>query len=416
MKNDQYSYSCIKLDPALSNVLREIRYNRYWEYEYAKRHIHSRCFDEIMKLAKELEDIARPFYWTLCPDIPDEMLISFGNKLVYAWHRIFINDGYRDYHLEPSAPIFEGIIQSLNKHQTGIVQELHRLTVKFGFFILDLTSDLSEMMSAINFFIKPTAADNDLTPPEYTFIKDTNSSLGIQISFPTEDQSNYTNWDLAIFIDDKVKAYHVRKGIDELWGLPGQQVFGDRDNFRIAFYMSRSANKKLKKTRAIKIISLQMTHHDKYLAGEIVSAMEIPQFDQPLYHKESKDLIKLSSIQLASLIERLSISEGLVEKRRPVDRENIRNAVGLLFWDKINIDGHNEDKKKLIETFIPKLPSKALEVYYRNYYQFDDIEQKTLYGESEEVKKIVYDIIREDIRMADKRIANPEIYPPSNNR
>ena len=120
---------------------------------------------------------------------------------------------------------------------------------------------------------------------------------------------------------------------------------------------------------------------------------------------------------MATYIDQLRISEGMLSKRWEPNKNNIRRAIGLYLWDLINNprSGIVNRKKAIYECidFLNAEHPKALELYFRNFNSFTSPDQKQRFGELDTHFQTVVREMEADYDLTEYCIEKADYYTPA---
>lgn len=398
-----YTHLLNKLDESLV----EQKHRHLWLFLYSSRHTHLQLFEphaskglglqESNQLIDDAVDLLEQYApskpWPFFPprDILAAQLNQFCFGITYAFHRKHLADGFIDIRFEDQLPSYNAFIDRLNPDEIAVVSRLHDLTYKYGFLITELWYALIESKNLIDTFITENLkAENVGKISSFIFAKKGNHPNGIQISTKKYPATINESWDLAIFIKENENLSKIKEKVSNSWPGSENQIIGDPNNYVIALYVDRG---KCKISNALTTLRLQINLLNDYVDGPVIipHSEELANLEKNKA-KSQKEMRK----KLASTIDCIRLSEGLISKRWSVDKSNVRRSIGLYLWDKMNIvDYPRESRKQHITDLINKLKTEKPEIlglYLGKFNEYNTTEKTTKYGDS---AKSLETVIRE---------------------
>lgn len=414
------------LQDTLDEGFAEQRHLNLWLFLYSSRHAQpelsqsgsakehgiqerNQLIDEAFLL---LHKLSPPKPWRPSPS-PQELeveLNEFCFGITYAFHKKLLTDGFIDIHFETERAYYDDFINTLTHDEIVVVSRLHNLTYKYGFLITELWLPLISSEALMEAFIIKNLEIKDIIPiPNFTFAKEGSHLQGIQISTKEHQEAITNPWDLVVFIIENEKFSDIKDKVINCWRLPGNQIIGDKSNYKIAFYVNRS---QCSIKNLLDTIKLQIDHLNNYNKG--LSLIAEPE-DLGGFKKNRAKAKKEAKRNLSSTIDRLRLSEGLIHKRWSVEQSNVRRSVGLYLWDQKNIVTPSRSRKSIARDLIDKLKRQkpeALEFYLKNFNKYDSPAKTTKFGDSVGALETVTREMEADFDLTDNCIRNFEFLTP----
>jgi len=428
MERTSPSKSFSDLHTTLDERFAEQRHRDLWLFLYSSRHTHlqlwqapgSNDLDLDLEESNQLLDDTFLLLEKFSPSEPwqplptSEQLAAELNEfcfgITYAFHRRQLEDGFIDIRFEEQLARYDAFINQLNDDEMTVVSQLHGLTYKYGFVITELWNSLIDSSKLIDAFIIKNLGMNEIAKiPSFVFPKKGSHPRGIQI-LTKESQAKISEpWDLVVFIDGSEKLSNIKEKISNSWKGSGDQVIGDQNQYKVAFYVDRDQSNI---RNLIDIIKLQADHLNDYTKGLSVraEAEELASFEKN-NNKKNKELKR----NLASTVDRLRLSEGLILKRWSTKKSNIRRSIGLYLWDQKNITGTSKSRKKIIIELIDEIKNKRPEIieFYLKKFNEDDVsKQPTKYGDSASALETVMREMEADFDLTARCIQDCEYLTP----
>lgn len=345
--------------PDLNNAS---RYRNWWLFQYSNRHFKNSLLrsDELANRVDEtFRWLTKVYEWLtseslLSDDASLSELVKFSSALVYEYHNKTESNKFKDgYHedllMERNYPL-----AYIPPKDTVYVKHLHEITLDYGFLaiLLDIRVDHT---ASWDMFINrlPLQERIENFVQTYSYPKRGDFPKGLQISIEGSEYKPNDDWDLAIYYHHKDTFSHLVKEISSAWGLEGKQVVGCHQGHYIALYVDRS---QCKRRYVLDALSTQVRFSLVYDATNDAMSTDARTHEVGLKALGDKRLKNLASI----MVDGLKWSEGLREKRKDLDKDNIRRAVGLYLWDILNSSSEEfESKNSLIKDTIEKLEESA---------------------------------------------------------
>ncbi|MDY6994537.1 MAG: hypothetical protein SVR94_18280, partial [Pseudomonadota bacterium] len=391
------SMSYSDLRNTLDERLAEQRHRHLWLFLYSNRHAHlelrrrhgpkdlvvqepDQLIDDTFLL---LEKFSPSESWQLLPSSEElaAELYEFCFGITYAFHKRHLADGFIDIRFEEKLAFYDAFIDKLSHDEIAVVSRLHNLTYKYGFLITELWLSLISSEELMEAFIMKNLKIKDLNPiPYFVFNKKGDHPQGIQISTKKYQTEINEPWNMAVFINENDNLSKMKEKISNSWSLPGNQMIGDFNEYKIALYLDRG---KCKISSALSALRLQIDQINEYTNGLMV----FPESEELTSLERNKAKAKKEMRRgLSSTIDRLRLSEGLISKRWSVEKSNVRRSIGLYLWDQMNIIGPlQRSRKNVVTDLIDKIKSEkpaVLDLYLGNFNKYNSPEQTTKFGDS----------------------------------
>jgi len=397
MERTSPSISYSDLRNTLDERLAEQRHRHLWLFLYSNRHAHlelrqphgpkdpdvqepDRLIDDTFLL---LEKFSPSESWQLLPSSEElaAELYEFCFGITYAFHKRHLADGFIDIRFEEKLAFYDAFIDKLSHDEIAVVSRLHNLTYKYGFLITELWLSLISSEELMEAFIMKNLEIKDLNPiPYFIFNKKGDHPQGIQISTKKYQTDINEPWNMAVFINENDNLSKIKEEISNSWSLPGNQMIGDFNEYKIALYLDRG---KCKISNALSALRLQIDQINEYTNGLMV----FPESEELTSLERNKAKAKKEMRRrLSSTIDRLRLSEGLISKRWSVEKSNVRRSIGLYLWDQMNIIAPlQRSRKNIIKDLIDKIKfekPEILDLYLGNFNKYNSPEQTTKFGDS----------------------------------
>jgi len=414
MKKTKKSISYKDAFERMDEIDKEVAYMELWRFSYASRHVQQSLWEE-----KRLdEEIERTLKWSsditekYCPETKMQKdyshTLTFLNCLIYGYHRQEINDGYIDLRYESLLWEYDNPIEKVTPEEVIIVKNLHDLSYKFGYLILELYAKPDHTVFWDWFVRKPRQKPTSI-PPYYRFPEKGNCPQGVQIALSKYDTNINENWDLIIYYSEGDKISHIKKDLDNRWNEKVNVLIGKKPNHDIAFYIDRET---CKKTHALDVLEFQIGLWRFELSGRSAvfrdGTNNAPKFTNN--HEEPKNF-------MANTVDAFRISEKLTEKRWKSNKNNVRRSIGIYHWDKI----HSPEPtaayiKPLIRDTISRLhrnnPS-VLNEYHTNYTKLMTREPVINFKAKDEFIETIIREMERDYKLTDHCIKNADYIRPA---
>jgi len=397
MEKTSPSMSYSDLRNTLDERLAEQRHRHLWLFLYSNRHAHlelrqlhgpkdldgqepDQLIDDTFLL---LEKFSPSESWQLLPNSEElaAELYEFCFGITYAFHKRHLADGFIDIRFEEQLAFYDAFIDKLSHDEIAVVSRLHNLTYKYGFLITELWLSLISSEELMEAFIIKNLEIKDLNPiPYFIFNKKGDHPQGIQISTKKYQTEINEPWNMAVFINENDNLSKIKEEISNSWSLPGNQMIGDFNEYKIALYLDRG---KCKISNALSALRLQIDQINEYTNGLMV----FPESEELTSLERNKAKAKKEMRRrLSSTIDRLRLSEGLISKRWSVEKSNVRRSIGLYLWDQMNIIAPlQRSRKNIITDLIDKIKfekPEILDLYLGNFNKYNSPEQTTKFGDS----------------------------------
>jgi hypothetical protein len=397
MERTSPSISYSDLRNTLDERLAEQRHRHLWLFLYSNRHAHlelrqphgpkdldvqepDQLIDDTFLL---LEKFSPSESWQLLPSSEElaAELYEFCFGITYAFHKRHLADGFIDIRFEEQLAFYDAFIDKLSHDEIAVVSRLHNLTYKYGFLITELWLSLISSEELMEAFIMKNLKIKDLNPiPYFVFHKKGSHPQGIQISTKKYQTEINEPWDMAVFINESDNLSKMKEKISNSWSLPGNQMIGDFNEYKIALYLDRG---KCKISNALSALRLQIDQINEYTNGLMV----FPESEELASLEINKAKAKKETRRrLSSTIDRLRLSEGLISKRWSVEKSNVRRSIGLYLWDQMNIIAPlQRSRKNVVIDLIDKIKSEkpeVLDLYLGNFNKYSSPEKTTKFGDS----------------------------------
>lgn len=427
---------------------KERRYQEWWAYVYASCSVVDRLrgdeglLVETKKILPWLRQIDYKYHLISTYERDDESrylgsLVKLANCLVYSHHKTVIKDGldhrvYEQMVLELGNPF-----RKLNNGEKAIVEQLHQVSLKFGFLIVAL---LISPRVKTNWRAFVESKDEDLKLIKdwscfpYRSIEE--SPENFQIAVPPYGAIIKEPWDVVIFYDlehDEPEEIALKlEGIffENKTGKlnkkrkPKKIEVGNRKKYSFALYFEKS---KVNKTRVMNILNSQIQVLKSYLNGSGLllkqplkpinfnewlagykSVRKLPPFRDKYtlktkypsefllssflapFHYEDMPQLKVQIEKYNEKVEKRNysantvyrritnakkLSEGLLGRKRMLDKDNFRRAVAIEIWQNLpqatslRKTGKSKAVKEVIDWLLANKKA-AIEYYRPNYFHY----------------------------------------------
>jgi hypothetical protein len=336
--------------------------NSFWESQYANRHVHKFKIPEIDPLIDPLDSILEKLLKKIGVMVSAQESINymFLYKLIYTWHRLSINDGFRDIRFEQELDNFRGLLDLLTTSEANIIRKIHELSYEYGIFILELYRLPNQMGYLLKDLLnKKTRHEELLVKPRFSLPKKDDRLKGIEILIRNFDSNIKINCDIAIYVNDDDKVSHIKQQLKEIWNEPNQHIIGNKSDYEIAFFIVK---KDCTPSNVLNIIKLQIDAFKQYRNGGITPIILCK--DKAL-SKDMRKEIKTQKKIVSGLNEQLRISDNQINKHWNYEKGNIRRAVGLFLWDEMN--SNNTSPIEEIDKLLDNQPKELFELYHTLY-------------------------------------------------
>lgn len=399
----------------LASIERERVYRDWWRFQYTNRYFKKRLqTDPVMG-----ENADKAFRWLTVTfnkfkllrtypaqnkaiDYPTA-LFEFTNCLVYSYHKRTQADGFLDIRYELLLCEYGHPLDTVPSEDFDFVEYLHRLTVGLGFLsiLLDLQPDYTvswEIFIDGKDEFDPT---NSLVQT-YSYPKTGDNPKGIQVSTSDNPREVNNEWDRVIYCSLDDTDTYLKEQLAELWKDGGKHKAGDSENYDIALFIQ---SEKCTPNSVFEFLKLQVkwtliSHMNRLI--RVVGEKSKTQVTDVRPHKKLKNLE-------SDLLAAIKLSEGLVEKRKDIEKDNVRRAVGLYLWDEFYWSNKKlKSKESLIIEVVRQLEKNNLACleHYRQGYRRD---MNDLDKGSRAFKTVVREMLV-DLEVADYCIKHFELF------
>ena len=394
----------------LASLEKEKIYRDWWRFQYTNRHFKQLVLvDESMneKVDQAFRWITKTFDRFKSPRMyPVEQeieylgdLFAFTNCLVYAYHKQTRSDGFVDIRYEALLYEHDFPLKKIPFEDIEFVEYLHELTLEFGFLVLPLDARPDHIASWEVFVDKvPDIDPTKVLVQTYSYPKKGDHPKGIQISTTYHPREIEDGWDMVIFCQLDDAFSHLKEQITALWGQDGKLEVGELRFHDIALFVERD---KCTPTSVLKVLRLQMMWT---LINQMNRSLTIVDETGEGSFTDVRPYKKLRKLD-SDVIEAIRVSEGLIEKRKEVGKDNIRRTIGLYLWDMLNeSSAAYESKDSLIKETFQMLEEEAPFVLdsYRTGY-------KNLRGKQEVYETVVREM-RKDIALTDYGVEHADFF------
>lgn len=364
----------------LASLQREVIYHDWWRFQYTNRH-----FKQLLLVDEGMnEEVDHSFRWLtetfdkfkgtrMYPVEQDTAylkdLFEFTNCLVYDYHKRTNSDGYLDLRYEVLLYEYGYPLARIPSEDIEFVEYLHELTLEFGYLVLPLDGQPDYTVSWELFIDKV----DDFDPTKkflqtYLYPKKGDHPKGIQISTKYHPREIEDVWDRVIYCSIDDTDSHLKEKVFELWEPMGRREVGDSRDYDIVVFIEGN---KCTPSAVLKALKLQVRWtliNQLNRSVKVLDEKGDGHFSDVRPHKKLKQLGK-------DLIEVIRFSEGLTEKQKDVEKDNVRRAIGLYLWDQLYwSDKQFKSKESLVKDTVRSLEKKSkffvLE-YYRSGYEKD---------------------------------------------
>jgi len=364
----------------LASLQKEVIYRDWWHFQYTNRY-----FKQLLLVDEGMdENVDQSFRWItetfdkfkgarMYPVEQDiaylRDLFEFTNCLVYGYHKRTHSDGYLDIRYEVLLYEYGYPLAKIPPEDIEFVEYLHQLTLEFGYLVLPLDAQPDYTVSWELFIDKV----DDFDPTKnflqtYLYPKKGEHPKGIQISTKYHPRGIEDGWDRVIYCSLDDTDSHLKEMVFELWEPNGRREVGNSIDYDIVLFIEGD---KCTPSAVLKALKLQVRWT---LINQLRRSVKIfdekggGKFADVRPHKKLKRLGK-------ELIEIIRFSEGLTEKQKDVETDNVRRAIGLYLWDQLYwSDKQFKSKASLVKDTVRSLEKKSkffvLE-HYRSGYEKD---------------------------------------------
>lgn len=363
----------------LASIERENVYRDWWRFQYTNRYFKQLLLDDEVTN----ENVDRAFCWLTdtfdrfkSPGLyPDKQstdyvigLFEFTNSLVYAYHKRTQADGFLDIRYEVLLYEHDYPFAKIPAEDIEFVEYLHRLTIELGYLVLPLDGR-PDYTASWEMFIDGEADFDPTTMFAQTFSypKIGVNPKGIQISTIYNPRKVEGVWDTVIYCSLDDTDSHLKEKVAELWEPGGKHEVGNSEDYDIALFIESD---KCTPNSVLMALKLQVRWTLITQLGRSVAIVDGKNKSESTDVRPHKKLKKLES----DMLEALKLSEGLVEKRKDVEKDNVRRAVGLYLWDEIRWSSKQfKSKESLIKETVRSFEKDKLFVleHYRGGYEKD---------------------------------------------
>jgi hypothetical protein len=403
-------------------------YSEIWRYSYSARHLHliryreSSTYEEILDAVDFIEELYLQACGQCISNYTDHEeletfkleLINFSGRLLYAYHRINYNDGYKDFWYEASLTEFSKHLKLIPRKSLHHIQTLHQQSYKFGFVItaLLLKPDYKPLRRLF-LYAYPKDPDTLPTYDNFIFPKRNKKSDYIQFSVYPYTPEITNNWDLVIFYNPDHTIDHIRKELNKVWKNKSEQSLGDKNSYSIAVYIDR---KSCTKTHAMNALELQISWSYFGKDGGFIVA---PEFNNKMQDKAPTIHCNYSKSTSKKLLKAIKLAESQYEKRWDIQKNNTRRDIALMHWDIWNDTSKNSSpyvsKNALYRSTISELrenkPS-VLDLYSSKYNKLQSKNGTSIFGDTSVTEATVVREMAEDYALTEYCIENSDYFRP----
>jgi gas vesicle protein len=398
IKSDESAYDD-EINKGFEEAKGRLNNRLFWECEYANRHIHKFRLTDIDPLIDPLDHIYEKFFIRGRDYVEDSQEFKADMySLIYAWHRSFVNDGFIDIYFERKLNSSRIILDLLTPDEVNIIKKIHELSHEYGILILELCRLPTIMDDVPAYLLNSGVKHNSFSEPLFLLPKKDEKIQGVEFSVIGYELKIKKKWDVVFYVNIDDKISHIKQKLKEVWDATTPKALGDINNYKIAFFIERN---NCTTSYATNIIKTQIDAYKRYLNAPITPLLYCPENNPS---RDMKDAIKKQKKSISSLTEQIKISGKQVNKNWSNEKGNIRRAVGLLLWDKIqnNVSSAAEEIEKLFDS---QLPKELFEVYYSRY-------NTPNFSGLSSTKDIVIRELYADIKLTELCIKDAEFYSP----
>jgi hypothetical protein len=397
----------------IDEIDKEVMYRELWKFSYASRHIQQslwkekRLDEEIEKTLKWSTDITEKY----CPEATTKedynlIILEFLNCLIYGYHRREINDGYMDLQYEMLLLKYDNPIEKINVEELNVVANLHTLSHKFGYSILELYYAPDHTLFR-DMFVFSNDQKPSFTPPLFKFPEKDNCPKGIQIACPDYDNSIKESWDLVIYYSEGDTINQIKRSLDRLWYDKDKPSIGKKSNHDIALYID---TKSCNKTHVITVLELQIGLKKFEKSGRI-AIFKDGYNNPPMFLNNHTEPNRF----MANTVDAFRLSEKLTEKHWDPDQNNVRRSIGIYLWDQKNSPEPTAPYLKPMVrdtiTSIHQINPSALNHYRSGYTEL--MKRKSSIDFNDEFIRSIIREMERDYKLTDYCIQNADYMYPS---
>ncbi len=355
-------------------------FKEYWLYNYTHRYVFD-YFDfyglktiYFGSLNEQITNLRR--YYTdsldsyLTQHEQDYEDLNFANCLVYEHYTKTAQPYFNCSRYDELLYHYNYPYRRVDKHHYDFIECLQSLTTQFGFLFLTFTGQPDRTLNWELFIDNTLYFDHSkFSDLISAYPKDGYGFKGLQINVRKySDKVDLENWDLAIHFKFGTPILKLKKQLKGIYKSIKKQSIGDEESADISVYVVRE---QVSPSRVIKYIDAQL----KWLKIREDAAKNktnnrginsLDDFGLQIMVKSEQDAKKILDL--------VKTSSGFNERMWPIDKNNIRRAIGLHHWDIIasTLDTNGEKIKlePLLKATYERLADEkpALLNYYRHGY------------------------------------------------
>lgn len=373
------------------------RYKEFWMFTYTNRYIvrDLECSDNPERFLTTMEDRIRELRYDFCPEVSrkakglvKEKLadLEFENCLVYSFVQEYENDNLYDLRYEVLRKQYNDPYSKFSVLEKELVTPSYNLAKKYGFtFTSILLAPSAEEIREI--FIEKSS---NITIEKYlkiifSYKKNSESLKGVQILLANSKAAIKIDWDCVVYYKIGSVFSHFSIELDASWNTQGKAQVGERANYDIRLYINRKhcTRRYVKQVLLSQIFWLNFGQSGRMgLNGIKNSKVSFPVTGNPEVSIEGF---------YSKLFPTIAFATKSDEKKRNLEKDNVRRAIALMQWDQMNSGIlTTKSEQRLFNETIDSLRSKdvkLLDFYQSEYSQPAGV--NTIKGDSATVRDTV---------------------------
>lgn len=358
-------------------LLEDAFYRNWWRYTYTKLHVRKSLFrqgrlrEEVEATFQWLEVIADKYNFVSRFLKSDQNgyrghLINLSNCLVYSFHKRTQTDEFFNKDFELLLETYDHPFEKLDSQEVDLVKVLYESTRKLGYLVVSLYSEQRLDIAWEAFVKKMIVAHNDILKTKiYSYPRYHRPSKAVQVSIASKETKIADNWDLVIFYNEGDKEFHIKEQMKRLWDDRSERKsIGDSQGYDFALYIDRNRCKRRHVLEILRLQSIQLRGYSLVPLDTAELAKTIRWLERTKrranlkekygvadsndeterFYSKVKRLDKLVSRlavmineYYATLNEITKVNEELPKSKQGLKQDNVRRAVGLFLWVKVNI-------------------------------------------------------------------------------
>lgn len=373
------------------------RYKEFWLYTYTNRHVVRGldCSPNPLKYLSIREETLRDLRYDFCPEISKRIKgsiqekladLEFESCLVYSFHDEYENNRFYDLRYQLLRAKFNNPHDKFSILEKELVKPWYRFAKTYGFTLTSLLlapgyKEICELFIDKSSKVSIEKYLKVMCP----FEKSGESFKGVQVLLAHEKTVIKIKWDCVIYYKVGSVFSRLNEELNAHWNEDGKVIIGDKADYDICVYVNRNDCTR----RFVKqILSSQIFWLNFGQMGRVaINSKDKQEVVFPTTSIPSNTIEDFYS----KLLPTVAFGTKLYEKKRSLEKDNIRRAIALMHWDKINA-GKTKTKSEqaLFKETIDWLRAKDVKILdcYQSEYSKPDGES-TIKGDSAAVRDTV---------------------------